>query len=155
MIGAFFRAILSLRPFIKEVFIHSSEDMRRWWGRMAIILVFSAIVGYLVVDYAIDNHQSIVMENQRLNKLVEEYRLKLASCSTTTQNLSETAKKDGENYQTLLTQYRDNLKRTSVLERDLAQCTLESKETQHTIPSVPEQNGSKPSTPNRLRGLDP
>lgn len=155
MIGAFFRALLSIRPFIREVFIHSSEDMRQWWGRMAIIVVFSAIVGYLVVDYFVDNHRIIVMENQRLNKLVEEYRLKLASCATTTKNLSETALKDGDNYQMLLSQYNENLKRTSGLERDLAQCVLEAKATQHTIPPISNDNGGNKTTPNRLRGLDP
>lgn len=72
MIGALFRALFYLGPFIKEVFISSSEDKRIWISRFFMTLAIVLVVAYLGVRHVIVEFNTLERENHALRTQIHD-----------------------------------------------------------------------------------
>ena len=72
MLGALFRVILYLGPFIKEVFISSSEEKRLWMGRFFLTLLAAIMITYFGVQHVIVEFHTLERENLALRQQLHE-----------------------------------------------------------------------------------
>lgn len=120
------RLLLYFAPFIKEVFINSTEDKRIWAGRMAIIAVIAFLMAYLVVDHIEDKLQSFERENTYLRQsnttLLKEVSGLEARLYILDRSLSEKQsnfESVENNYRTLLVRIDKLREENNVLQKDL------------------------------------
>ena len=68
MLGALFRVIFYLGPFIKEVFISSSEEKRLWMSRFFLTLLAAIMITYFGVQHVIVELNALERENLALRE---------------------------------------------------------------------------------------
>lgn len=67
MLSTLFRALFYLAPFIKEVFISSSEEKRQWIGRFFLTLLIVLVLAYAGSRHLLTEFNTLERENHVLH----------------------------------------------------------------------------------------
>lgn len=122
----FIRLLIHLAPFLKEVFINSTEERRTWFSRMILLILFTGVLFY-TITMGLRNHNKELLSDISAYKIeIEKLRQDVANGRMTIQMME----KDKMEFDIAISGYQRDLKRS---ETQIAQLTAELNKSQKKV----------------------